>query len=201
MSELLDEGKLRAQLRDLAEEAAAPAAPAAPVGPVMAAARRQRARRRAGPTVTASVVAVTAAVTVSYGLTRPHSVVVPVGGASSMSSSATPSAAASLPARTFDRNDWQTGPAAPVLGQAYPFDLLVHCGLRYATFGGKGWETTQAVTVPHATPDPVTGVTEGMVALPGYMTLQDASTARFDNARLASPVTFHVLDPPAPGCA
>lgn len=197
MGGIPDEGKLRAKPPDSTEETAAPAAP---VGTIMDAARRQRSSRRTGLTVTASVVAVLVVVIVSYGLVRPHAMN-PADGAASTSSSDRTSAGASPPARTFDRNHWQSGPAAPVLGQAYPFDLLVHCGLRYATFGGKNWETTKVVAVPQATPDPVTGITEGMVVLPGYMTLQDPSTARFEGPRLASPVMFHALNHPTPGCA
>lgn len=197
MGGIPDEGKLRSELSDSTDETAAPAAS---VGPVMDATRQQRSSRRTGLTVTASVIAVLAVVIVSFGLLRPHAVI-PADGAASASSSARASADANLPARTFDRNHWQSGPAAPVLGQAYPFDLLVHCGLRYATFGGKNWETTTVVAVPKATPDPVTGITEGMVVLPGYMTLQDPNTANFEGPRFASPVTFHVLNHPTPGCA
>lgn len=197
MSGIPDEGKRRSELSDSTDETAAPAAS---VGTVLDAARRQRSSRRTGLAVTASVVAVLAVVIVTYGLVRPHAVI-PADGFVSTSSSARASAGASLPARTFDRNHWQSGPAAAVLGQAYPFDLLVHCGLRYTTFGGKNWETTMVVAVPQATADPVTGITEGMVVLPGYMTLQDPSTARFEGPRFASPVMFHVLNHPTPGCA
>ncbi len=192
MGGIPDEGKLRSELSDSTEETAAPAAP------VMDAARQSS--RRTGLSVTASVVAVLVVVIVSYGLLRLHAMA-SANGAASTSSSARTSAGTNLPARTFDRNHWQSGPAAPVLGQAYPFDLLVHCGLRYTTFGGKNWETTKVVAVPQATPDPVPGITEGMLVLPGYMTLQDPSTANFEGPRFASPVTFHVLNHPPPGCA
>lgn len=199
MSDLLDEDELRRQFHALAQEATMPAAP---VRVVMDMAHRRRARGRAKLVVAVSVYTAVAA-TFGFALIRPHTGPVPAGATTTTTATApvTPSAAATRPARVFDRNHWQSGPASPVLRKTYPYDLLVHCGVRYAVFGGKSWEATQVVPVPQATPDPVTGITDGMVALPGYMTLESATAARYDNNRLTAPVMFHLMDHPAPGCA
>lgn len=197
MSDRLDEERLRSQFHALVQQAEVPAAP---VDALMDMARRRRARGRTGLVVVISVVAMAAA-TLGYGLLRPSSRTVPTGPATSATAPVTPSPTTALPARVFDRDHWQSGPASPVLGRAYPYDLLVHCGVRYASFGGRSWLATQVVPVPQATEDPVTGFTEGIVALPGYMTLESATAARFSNDRLSAPVDFGVMDHPAPGCA
>jgi hypothetical protein len=110
------------------------------------------------------------------------------------------SVASPPPARSVDPEHFQLGPSHPEVGVRYPFDLTVHCGIRYAEFAGRSWKTAQDVKVPSPTPNPNTGVTTVTPVLPGYMTLVGADTARFEMAGLV-PVTFHAMDRKAPLCA
>ncbi|MEK6443613.1 hypothetical protein [Pseudonocardia sp. T1-2H] len=37
----------------------------------------------------------------------------------------------------------------PVIGVAYPFELLTHCGIRAANFAGHWWRATAPTDQPH----------------------------------------------------
>ncbi|WP_179118527.1 hypothetical protein [Saccharothrix sp. ALI-22-I] len=61
------------------------------------------------------------------------------------------------------------------VGVAYPFDLLVHCGLVYAVFAGRAWKVEQPVTDPPGEP-----LARGSVNyLPGSMRLTSADRLAF----------------------
>jgi hypothetical protein len=118
-------------------------------------------------------------------------------------STATTGTAAALPARTADPMNEQVGPADPAVGRAYPYDLLVHCGIRYARFGGRSWQTDRMIAAPKPVPDRSTGVTTVTGLLPGYMTLVSATQARFEapGSGLTVAVDFHLMRGDTPLCA
>lgn len=190
-----EEDLLRRGLHDLAANETGPVA--APVGALVRDGRRTR-RTRHAILVGSAALLVACGSVVGVNATGRTSTVTQPAASSSASTAAT---ATSLPARTVDPTHQQLGPAHPVVGPAYPYDLLVHCGIRYAVFGGRSWQTNQEIDAPTPTPDPRTGVTTVTGMLPGYMTLVSATEARFQAPGLASPVVFHVMDHDAPPCA
>lgn len=199
-SEQADEAYLRIGLQQIATREAVVGVP---LGDVLLRAHRARRHRRLLRTAVGGIATV-ALLAIGGSLLSLHWAGNPVvntrpQAASTASSSTT--ARTPLAPRTFDREHWQSGPVRPVVGEPYPFDLPVHCGLRYANFAGLSWETDPSTPVPDPVPDPKTGVTQGQVALAGYMTQIDRSTIRFDYPRLAQPVIFTLMDHPAPGCA
>ena len=81
----------------------------------------------------------------------------------------------------------QTGPATPSVGVAYPYDLLTHCGVRYAYFEGRWWEADSPSSRDLAKgSNPYTGY------VAGTMTLTSDATARFDLPHTIT-ATFHPL--------
>ena len=62
---------------------------------------------------------------------------------------------------------------APVVGVAYPFDLLTHCGIRSAKFGGHWWLAVAPTDQPHPA---------GHNTTAGTMTLISPDDARFHYA-------------------
>jgi hypothetical protein len=82
------------------------------------------------------------------------------------------------------------GPDSPTIGVAYPFDLLTHCGIRWATFGGRTWVTDALLPEPRPKPDPRTGITTYTGYTAGFMTLIEPDTLRFDAPGVVSAV-FH----------
>ncbi|GGJ83907.1 hypothetical protein GCM10010123_11990 [Pilimelia anulata] len=70
------------------------------------------------------------------------------------------------------------GPAAPVRGQAYPYDLYTHCGLEFARFGGRTWRVTPARPEPLPRAD-AAGVETYTGYTAGTMTLMAPAVARF----------------------
>jgi hypothetical protein len=82
----------------------------------------------------------------------------------------------------------RTGPASPSVGVAYPYDLMTHCGVRYAYFGGRWWEADSPSQV-----DPAKGSNPYTGYVPGTLTLTSQATARFDQPHRIT-ATFHPLD-------
>lgn len=71
-------------------------------------------------------------------------------------------------------------PAAgtPVLGEAYSFRLLIHCGVPAVSFGGRAWRPVRPVSAyPGARP--VNGITTETGYVTGTMTLVKGETLRF----------------------
>lgn len=109
--------------------------------------------------------------------------------------------ATTLPDRTADPMHQQVGPDAPIVGRAYPYDLLVHCGIRYARFGGRSWQSDRTIAAPKPVPDPRTGVTTETGLLAGYMTLVSPAQIRFQAPGLGAGVTFRLIRGDAPLCS
>ena len=81
----------------------------------------------------------------------------------------------------------QTGPASPSTGVSYPYDLMTHCGVRYAYFNGHWWEADSP-----SQQDPAKGSNPYTGYIAETMTLVSQTTARFDLPRTLT-VTFHPL--------
>lgn len=81
----------------------------------------------------------------------------------------------------------RTGPATPSAGVAYPYDLMTHCGVRYAYFDGRWWEADSPSPQDLAKgSNPYTGY------VAGTMTLTSQTTVRFDLPHRIT-ATFHPL--------
>jgi hypothetical protein len=195
---MIEPTSLESQLIREAFEAgsAAPVVPNAPVAELLSRGRRARRTRRA--LVAGSAVAVLAACGSAVGLVSPgqSARTVPVTSAPTAAGSGAP-----VPVRTFDPAHYQLGPAHPLSGVRYPFDLFVHCGIHYTDFAGRSWQTAQSVQVPKPTKNATTGITQEDEAIPGFMTLVNSTTARFESAGLAVTVVFHAMDRQAPLCS
>lgn len=81
----------------------------------------------------------------------------------------------------------QTGPASPSAGVSYPYDLMTHCGVRYAYFDGRWWEADSP-----SQEDPAKGSNPYSGYIAGTMTLTSQTTARFDLPHTLT-ATFHPL--------
>jgi hypothetical protein len=69
--------------------------------------------------------------------------------------------------------------AEAVAGESYPFLLYIHCGLQYASFGGRQWEAVEPV--PNPTPEQLAAQRWSAVnELAGTMTLVNSNLARFE---------------------
>jgi hypothetical protein len=108
----------------------------------------------------------------------------PAASATGASPSASPSAAPPSPSPTpsyppyekahvapFDLGHLRNGPANPVVGTAYPFDLYIHCGGLLVRFGGASWRAAQ----------PLDRLATGGGYISGTMELLDADTTRYVN--------------------
>lgn len=81
----------------------------------------------------------------------------------------------------------QTGPASPSPGVSYPYDLMTHCGVRYAYFSGHWWEADSPTQE-----DPAKGHNPYTGYITGTMTLTSQTTARFNLPHTLT-ATFHPL--------
>jgi hypothetical protein len=86
------------------------------------------------------------------------------------------------------------------MGVPYPFDLLTHCGIRWARFDGRNWAPAEPLPEPRPTADPKTGVTVYTGYTAGYMILVTADTARFQAPGVVT-VDFHPLNDAPSACA
>ena len=89
----------------------------------------------------------------------------------------------------------RTGPDGPVAGQRYPYDLYVHCGIRYARFGGRWWHAEVERPAPPPRPS-----RDGNYVT-GTMTLVSADRARFDSDDPPLTVDFRPLAGALDPCA
>jgi hypothetical protein len=94
----------------------------------------------------------------------------------------------------------EAGPPHPEIGITYPFDLFVHCGGQFATFGGSTWETANPPGDLGAQPAGG-GIATYTGYLAGWMTEVDPQTAYFTSSRLSKPVPFHPTHTSPPECA
>ncbi|RLK60887.1 hypothetical protein CLV68_1401 [Actinokineospora cianjurensis] len=90
------------------------------------------------------------------------------------------------------------------IGESFPYRLLTHCGIKYATFAGQNWVAEHTWPDPERLPGP-----DGKVTNDGYITgrvvLLDDRTLRFkvDQATIAgkpTEVIFHPTDVEIPLC-
>ncbi|WP_433727337.1 hypothetical protein ACQP2Y_12115 [Actinoplanes sp. CA-051413] len=79
-----------------------------------------------------------------------------------------------------------TGPADPAVGSSYRYDLFVHCGIRYAKFGGRWWQAEPRQPEPRTTYG-------GGLYVPGTMALVAADEARFTSDTPTVDATFRPL--------
>lgn len=93
---------------------------------------------------------------------------------------------ASPPARDSTRTASASG--SPAIGKAYPFKLLIHCGVPIVDFGGRAWQPVAPVP-EYPGPRPVNGTTTYTGYVIGTMTLMNARTLRFvaGDSAVASP--------------
>jgi hypothetical protein len=98
------------------------------------------------------------------------------------------SAGCSANSASADPTHPRTGPASPSAGVSYPYDLMTHCGVRYAYFAGRWWEAdSPSQDDPAKASNPYTGY------VVGTMTLTSETSARFDLPRRFS-AAFHPID-------
>jgi hypothetical protein len=185
-----DEEVLRDGLGTLARQGAEPVLD---TGELLGRARRARRLRAAAFAGAGAVLVVGCA-----------SVAVPLASHTGESKSSTIGSVASPPPETPDSGGprvpqvtWtpnpgaaKRGPDTPQIGVAYPFDLLTHCGIHWAAFGGKTWVTDALLPEPQPKPDPRTGTTTYTGYTAGFMTLVAPDTLRFDAPGVVSAV-FH----------
>jgi len=89
----------------------------------------------------------------------------------------------------------RTGPVSPSPGVSYPYDLMTHCGVRYAYFDGRWWEADSP-----AQDDPAKGSNPYTGYVVGTMTLTSQTTARFDLPH-GFTAAFHPLDAQPQPCS
>ena len=161
----------------------------------------RRARRIRVLTRTAAAAAVLAAGTGAFAIVASFAGHAAPAQQSSAASSSGPSRTPPLPPRTFDPGAPHSGPAHPALGTPYAFDLLTHCGIRYAHFDSRTWAT--ATTLPEPTPSPdAHGTSTYTGYLAGYMTLVSVDQADFTTgASDFAPIVFHPATQIPPLCA
>jgi len=81
----------------------------------------------------------------------------------------------------------EIGPDHPVVGGAYRYDLYVHCGVRFAKFGGRWWHADPEQARPAGQP-----YRDGNYVA-GTMTLVSPDHARFESADPHLSVDFRPL--------
>jgi hypothetical protein len=76
----------------------------------------------------------------------------------------------------------------PAIGKAYPFKLLIHCGVPIVDFGGQAWQPVAPVP-EYPGPRPLNGIAAYTGYIAGTMTLVNARTLLFvaDDNAVASP--------------
>ncbi|MEU5638675.1 hypothetical protein [Streptomyces milbemycinicus] len=108
-----------------------------------------------------------------------------------------PPAEKRLKARQKEGERWEEGPRHPKVHVAYPYDMPGHCGIAWATFGGRTWKISG---VGPSIGRRVEGdAPEGAEDLAGYMTLMAKDEAVFEAANFP-PVYFTATKETPPGC-
>ncbi|MFC8263983.1 hypothetical protein ACFUNF_41935 [Streptomyces sp. NPDC057291] len=102
-----------------------------------------------------------------------------------------------LAARDFGMDTLKTGPRHPKQGQWYPYDMFAHCGIKFATFGGRLWQLDQIHTNSRSQ---VAGERKAGNNVAGYMALQRPDGASFQAAGLP-PMDFVPAKDKPPLCA
>lgn len=86
---------------------------------------------------------------------------------------------------------------------AKSYTLLIHCGVKYATFDGSNWITDSPVEIPPFTTDPISGVSTSRYSIHGTMVRKSANEAEFTTTDepLGVVVVFHLTNETIPPCA
>jgi hypothetical protein len=182
----IEEDDLRSGLRTLTENMP-PVRPMAARAITMA--RTQRARRRAALSAGAlvAVAGVSGVVATSPSGRGPNPVPAPYVGTWSIPA-ADPASGQPGPG-----TNPAIGPDRPMVGEPYRYDLYVHCGVRFATFGGRWWHAEPEQARPAGQP-----YRDGNYVT-GTMTLLSPDHARFVSADPDLTVDFRPLTTaPAP---
>jgi hypothetical protein len=103
---------------------------------------------------------------------------------------------ASSPAK--DATHTVSASRSPAIGKAYPFELLIHCGVPIVDFGGRTWQPVAPVPA-YPGPRLVNGTATYTGYVAGTMTLVNARRLLFvaDGSAVASP--FSVVYEPLTG--
>jgi hypothetical protein len=103
---------------------------------------------------------------------------------------------ASSPAKDSTRT--VSASRSPAIGKAYPFELLIHCGVPIVDFGGRTWQPVAPVPA-YPGPRLVNGTATYTGYVAGTMTLVNARRLLFvaDSSAVASP--FSVVYEPLTG--
>ena len=135
-----------------------------------------------------------AATVLILAVTLPGCASAPVPSAARQQSPGT----ASPPAR--DRTRAVSASRSPAIGKAYPFELLIHCGVPIVDFGGRTWQPVAPVPA-YPGPRLVNGTATYTGYVAGTMTLVNARRLLFvaDSSVVASP--FSVVYEPLTGPA
>ncbi|MFE5631201.1 hypothetical protein [Streptomyces sp. NPDC056543] len=189
--------RLRRGLRDLAD-GDRPAGPA-PVAAVVSRGRRTRHVRRSLAAGAATLVVAGGSVLGVSGEDRPAPPSGPTAGPVTPTRPYEGTYAPQPPSGAHDPLD--TGPARPVEGVRYRYDLSAVCDLRYALFGGRVWERTDggsAVAVRWAD-----GRMRGFMSwTDGRRSRSEPDTAVFETESPATlpALRFRLVAGPAPEC-
>lgn len=170
--------------------------PAPPAAAAVRAGRALRRRRRIAVTLAGLAAAAVVAVAVAPLPHRPARPVT-VGAPGTPSTAASSPAPSRLPLVNEHGGDIvYSGPGHPAIGTPYPFDLHIHCGIRYANFGGAWWQAE------HMQPNyrPSKQDSRSMTYLLGTMTLVGPDELRFDAQDEPLHLTFRPLTGKLEGC-
>ncbi|ADI07629.1 hypothetical protein SBI_04509 [Streptomyces bingchenggensis BCW-1] len=108
-----------------------------------------------------------------------------------------PPAEKRLKARKKEGERWEEGPKHPKVHVAYPYDMPGHCGIAWATFGGRTWKISGVG--PSISRQVEGDAPEGADVLAGYMTLMAKDEAVFEAAGFP-PVYFTATKATPPMC-
>jgi hypothetical protein len=191
-----DEDQLRRTMRELVAQAPPPTPT---TGGVIADARARRHRHTVGVTALGLVAATAIAVpllarhqTGAQSTTAATATSSVTSAESTRSTTTTPpsTGAADTPATGTGTGPpgVEAGPASPSIGVPYPYDLYVHCGIKYTRFGGRWWHA--APERPGPQPAMAYG---GNPYTRGTMTLVSVDEARFERTGPDVTVTFQTV--------
>jgi hypothetical protein len=130
-----------------------------------------------------------AAIGLILAVTLPGCTSTPVPSAARQQSPST----ASSPAR--DRTRTVSASRSPATDKAYPFELLIHCGVPIVDFGGRTWQPVAPVPA-YPGPRLVNGIATYTGYVAGTMTLINARRLLFVADSSAVPSSFSVVYEP-----
>jgi hypothetical protein len=157
-----------------------------PAAELVAAAQQRRRRDRAGMAALAVLVVAALAVPGVLTMRDAGTPQTPVAAEPSAPGPSAPTGAATGGPPAPPGTELATGPDNPAVGTSYRYDLFVHCGVRYAKFGGRWWRADPEQPEPRTTYG-------GGLYVPGTMALVAADEARFTSDTPKVSATFRPL--------